>query len=326
MSAILSKITKFVKRQGAHSGLNQTNNSFKMAAAIVAPFLGVWLLLTVFAPPEWKSVTTAFAFIGWIVYIFALYAKAKADVASYLPFPQSHWFFPDGQQISYDLLIPPNGWEMISDYKDGSKLYRVNFKEKVAYQEADRPYPDIFNYALWKLPAEWNDSFKRNGHGEFFFENLFVDHPACENIEVSVIDWEERGSNRLPICVITGCSYFFVEAMKSGGKAFPENERTLDKESKLEAINIELREKNRELTTRNGYLEREAEQYTKTEPEDIIELRDKSLDAFWTRHKTIMNAGKKSIWLRLINGKTLGYALIAIAVILILAHFLAGWP
>ena len=325
MSAILSKISKFVKRQNAHSGLNQTSNSFKMAAAIVAPFLGAWLLLTIFAPPEWKSIATTFSFIGWVVYIFALYSKAKADVASYLPFPQAHVCFPDGQQLSYDLLVPPNGWEEIASYKDGSYLYRVGFRDKLEYQEADRPYPDIFNKMLWKTPADWNHSFKRNGHGEFFFENLFVDHPACENIELSVIKWEERGSNRLPIAVVTGCSFFYAEAMKSGGKSFPENKRNLSKPEKDNAFIKDLMETNRELTTRNRFLEDEAEQYTKKEPRDIKELSDKRLERIRGEIGDIMDT--ELSWKdRILNAKFIGYALIGIAVMLVLSHFMFGFP
>jgi hypothetical protein len=88
----------------------------------------------------------------------------------------------------------------------------------------------------------------------------------------------------------------------------------------------DLKHKIAEVNTRNYYLENEAEQYHKEGPADIIEERDKALDAFFTRHKTIMNAGKQSWLTKLINGKTLGYALIAIAVMIVLFHFLIGWP
>jgi hypothetical protein len=322
--SFMKKIVKTIKNRGAHSGLQQTSNSFKMAAAIVAPFLGVWFAVELFAPPEWKSIATTFSFIGWIVYLLTLYSKAKADVASFLPFPQSHWFFKDGQQVSYDLLVPPNGWEEIEKYKDGSAAYRVTFKEKCEYQEADRPYADIFNKAIWKLPAVWTDSFMRTGHGEFFFQNLFVDHPSCENIALSVIYWDERGSSRIPVCLIHSCSYLYNKAKETKGKAFPTMELSIDDAKDL-AIN-DLKHKNYEIGIRNQYLENEAEQYHKEGPEDIIELRDKALNAFATRHKTIMNAGKKGWLTKLINGKTLGYALIAIAVLLILSHLLMGWP
>ena len=322
--SFIQKIIAKIKNRGAHSGLQQTSNSFKMTAAIIAPFLGVWFIVELFAPMKWKSIATTFSFAGWIVYILILYSKTKADVAGFLPFPQSHWFFPDGQQNSYDLLVPPNGWEEIQKYQDGSAAYRVNFKEKCEYQEADRPYPDIFNSAIWKLPAVWTDSFKRTGHGEFFFQNLFVDHPACENIALSVIFWDERGSSRIPVCLIHSCSFLYNKAKATEGKAFPTVELS-DVDAKDLAIK-DLKHKIAEVSTRNQYLESEAEEYHKEGPEDIIELSDKRIEAYLKRHKTIMNAGKKSWLTKLINGKILGYALIAIAVILILSHFLMGWP
>ena len=324
MSSLISSIKKFIAKQGAHSGLQQTNNSFKMAAAIAAPILIVWFIANTLAPRQYTSVINILTFIGWIVYIFALYSKAKADVASFLPFPQAHWFFPDGQQVSYDLLVPSNGWEEIAKYQDGSAAYRVNFKEKCEYQEADRPYPDIFKSAIWKTPASWTDSFKRTGHGELFFQNLFVDHPACENIALSVIYWDERGSSRVPVCLIHSCSYIYNKAKETKGKSFPVTELTVSDAKDL-AI-TDLKHRIAEVSNRNWYLENEAEQYHKEGPADIIEERDKAIDAFLTRHKTIMNAGKQSWLTRLINGKTLGYALIAVAVLLLLAHFLIGWP
>jgi hypothetical protein len=295
-----------------------------MAAAIVGPFLAGWFLIELFAPSSWKSTATTVGFIGWIIYIFVFYYKLKADVAGLIPFPQAHIFYPDGQQCSYDLLVPPKGWEEIAKYSDGSYAYRVNLLDKIEYQEADRPYPDIFNYMVLKTPADWNTSFARTGHGEFFYKNLFVDHPTCENIAISVIYWDERGSSRIPIGVVHSCSEIYKRMMKDQGKRFVSLELTVEDAKDL-AIK-DLKHQNAEIANRNRYLENEAEQYHKEGPEDIIELSDKRMEAFLKRHKTIMNAGKKSWLTKLINGKTLGYALIIIAVLALLGHFLIGWP
>jgi hypothetical protein len=322
--SIINKLTTYIKNRGAHSGLNQTNNSFKMAAVIIAPFLAGWFAIELFAPAAWKSTATTIGFIAWIIYILVFYFKLQADVASFIPFPQSHWFFPDGQQVTYDLLVPPKGWELIETYTDGSCAYRVNFNDKNEYLEADRPYPDIFNYAILKTPADWNKSFPRTGHGEFFYKNLFVGHPTCENIAISVIYWDERGSSRIPIGLVHSCGEIYRRVYNTEGKTFPVFDMSVADAKDL-AIK-DLKHKVAEVNTRNYYLENEAEQYHKEGPADIIEERDKALDAFWTRHKTIMNAGKKSWLMRLINGKTLGIALIIIVVLLVLSHFFAGWP
>jgi hypothetical protein len=322
MSAILG----WIKNRGIHTGLQQTGNSFKMAAYILAPFLVVWFVIKLIVPMEYNDTASMVAFVGWIAYIIMLYAKAKSDAAGYIPFPQSHWFFPDGQQISFDLLVPPNGWEKVVEYPDGSMLYRVNFKDKCAVQEADRPYPDIFDHALWKVPCEWNVAFKRNSHGEFFFENLFIDHPACENIEVGVIDWDEQGSTRLPVCVITGSSWYYEESRKTGGKLLPNPAlRTTGKEKRLEAVIVDLKEENRELTSRNRFLESEAEQYTKKEPRDIKELSDKRLSRIREEVGDIMDT-EQSWRERILNFRTLAIVVAVLVVLVVMSHFIIGWP
>lgn len=325
MSSIIGKISNIIHHRTGRSGLNQTSNSFKMAAAVVGPFLIAWFAVELFAPQSWRSTATSVGFVGWIIYIFVFYYKLKADVASFIPFPQSQWFYPDGQQGTYDLLVPPKGWEEIAHYQDGSYAYRVNFNDKIEYQEADRPYPDVFNFAIWKLPADWNTSFHRTGHGEFFYKNLFVDHPTCENIALSVIYWDERGASRIPVCLVHSCSEIYNRMLKMQGKKFETALSLSATDAKDLTIN-DLKHQINEVSTRNKYLEGEAEQYHKEGPEDIIALSDKRIEAHLKRYKTVMNAGKKSWLTKLINGKTLAYALIAIAALLILMHFIMGWP
>ena len=322
----MSKYLKKLQGGGGRSGLNQTSNTMRMTAVITAPFIVGWIVLRMFVPPEFSDFGTVLFFIAWLAYVLILYANTKGKAASYIPFPQAHWFFPDGQQVNFDLMLPPKSWEELAVYQDGTALYRVYFKEKLEYQDTDRPYPDIFDRALWKLPAKWNDSFKRNGHGEFFFENLFVDHPACENIEVSVIEWDEQSSTRLPICVVTGCSWFYKEALESKGKKkLDPDKKTITDIQALEATIKDLKEENRELSTRNEFLEQEAEHYTTETPEDIKELADKRLEANRKRYGTIMDT-KGSLWSRITNLKTLGILIVVLSLVLVLSHFWFGWP
>lgn len=324
----MSAIVNWIKKRGAKSGLNQTNSNIRMAGVIVGPFMLGWIAAQILFP-QYRNISSGVVFALWIVGLVIYYSTLKAKAAGYMPFPQSHWFFPDGQQISFDLLISPapNGYKEIGPkegYSDGSHLYRVLLKDKLEVGNQDRLYPDIFNVAIWKTPAEWNESFKRTSHGEFFFENLFVDHPACENIALSVVYWDERGSTRIPVCVVTSCSYFHCKTYEAKGKEILTPQEMKEKEQ-LEATNADLKQKNVEVTMHSDYIEKELEVYASKSPKDVRKLIESGVNQSRQEVIDIMNT-KESIWTRLINGKTLGYILIGLAITLILMHFFVGWP
>lgn len=324
---IINNIIDKIRYRGTQTGLNQTSNSFKMAAYLLAPFLIGFIVAKTILPPQMEDMATLIIFVSWIVGIILFYSNAKQKAASYLPFPQSHWFFPDGQQISYDLMIPENGYEELLEYSDGSKLYRVFFRSRLAYQETDRPYPDVFDHALWKLPTNWNDTFKRNGAGEFFFESLFITHPACENIQVAVIEWDERGSYRLPICTIIGCSYYADRAIKNIGKDLTaEDHKKIIKVLAIQKAYVtELKAKNNELTRRNTYIEKENEDFTEKMPETVKELAERRMSKNLKRYQLISNAAQ-SRWTKWLNAKNLAYAILISAVLLLASHFILGYP
>ena len=114
-------IDKVLQRNGGQSGLNQTRNSFKMAGYLLAPFIVGFILAKAILPPQYEDLATMLILVGWVVGIVVFYSNAKQKASSFLPFPQSHWFFPDGQQISYDLMVEPNGYEELLTYSDGSR-------------------------------------------------------------------------------------------------------------------------------------------------------------------------------------------------------------
>ena len=322
---LIGNIIDRIKYRGASTGLNQTRNSFKMAGYLLAPFVVGLIVSKTFIPPQYEDVGTLGLLCFWIIGIVLYYSNAKSKAASYLPFPQSHWFFPDGQQISYDLMV--TGWEQLVEYDDGSRLVRVFFKSSCAYQETDRPYPDIFNHALWKIPTNFNDSFKRNAEGEFFFDGLFISHPACENIQVTVIKWDERGSYRLPECVVTGCSYWAQKAIANKGKTL-NDEETKKYMTDLEAsegIVAELKAKNIEITTRNSYLEKEHEEFVSKEPTTIKGLSDDRIVRIQKMYGNIMYA-KKSAWTKILNLKTFAVIFFLLAVFAAASHVITGWP
>lgn len=324
---VISNIIDRIRYRGTQAGLSQTSNSFKMAGYLLAPFLVGFIVAKAVLPPQFEDISTLAIFVFWIVGIILFYSNAKQKAASFLPFPQSHWFFPDGQQISYDLMVPENGYEEILTYSDGSKLYRVFFRNRLAYQETDRPYPDVFDHALWKLPANWNDTFKRNGAGEFFFENLFITHPACENIQIAVIEWDERGSYRLPVCAVIGCSYWAEKAIKDSAKNISEEDarKTITVLATQKAFVSELKARNNELSTRNSYLEIENEDLTQKIPETVKELAERRFERDLKRYGLISNAAQ-SRWTKWLNVKNLAYAIIIFGMLLLTSHFILGYP
>ena len=311
---------------GGSTGLNQTRNSFKMAGYLLAPFIVGWFVAKTILPPHLQDLASLAVLLFWVVGIVLFYSNAKARATNFIPFPQSHWFFPDGQQVSYDLMVLPSGWEQIKEYKNGTKLYRVFFKTSLAYQETDRPYPDVFDQALWKLPTNWNDTFQRNAEGEFFFDSLFITHPSCENIQVSVLKWDERGSYRLPVCVVTGCSYWGKVVIKNNGNLKAEaDKKTMTEPEINEAINLELKAKTMELVNRNTYLEKEHEEYVNNAPRNIKKLSDDRLEAVIKRD-TLIRYAKKSLRDRILNMKTFAYAIVLSAILLLTSHFILGYP
>lgn len=316
-----------LRNRGAATGINQTSNTVKMAVYLLAPFIAGWIAVNTILPPELEDIATLAVFGIWLVAIALFYAKAKTASSSYLPFPQAHWFFPDGQQNSYDLMIPEKGYEKILEFADGSVIYRVNHNS-LYYQEADRQFPDIWKFSLWRLPAEWNKAFERNGSGEFFFDNLFVTHPACENIQVTVIEWDERGSYRVPLCIITGCSYYAHKAREEIEKTAQELITTL---APIEAADVQLayvadlKQTLREVKTRNAFLEDEHDDFVDNIPATVKEMSDDRLQRIQKWYGDIMYA-KKSRFAKILNLKSLAIILVILSALATASHFISGWP
>lgn len=325
-------LVEVIKNRGVHQGLGQTSNSFKMAALILLPLIVPWFAVQILATKEQASLYTPIVFGGWIASIIIYFYAKKAAASEYSAFPQSGWQFDDGQQIRYDVFVQPNrgegdnGWEPITIkdkpviYTDGSQLFKVSFKDKLAYQDPSRDTPDVFDTAIWKLPASWQESFDFNGYGEFFYEGLFITHTKCENIEVTVIDWDERGGARIPVCVVSSCSWYHKQVRKYDGKVIPKT--VMSKLETREAIIADIKKRNARLTTRNQYLEVEAERHDKEEPEIIKERVDKEVDAVLHEYSDVMSI-KPSIMKRLWrNAKYLFYFGIVMIIFVIIAKIL----
>ena len=288
----------YIKNRGVHQGLGQTSNSIKMAGLILLPLIVPWLIIQMFFRAQ-TDIFTPIILVGWLGTIVIYYYSKKASASEYIAFPQSGWQFPDGQQQRYDLCVLPNrgegqnGWEPVTVnekpliYKDGSHVVKVAFKDKLAYQDPNREIPDVFNQAFWKLPASWTDSFTFNGFGEFFYEGLFVTQTKCENIELTVVEWDERGGSRIPICIMQSCSWYhkFVRGYEGKVLAKPVMTRLDAKDT----IIADVKKRNARLTTRNSYLEQEAERHDKEEPAIIKERLDQEKDKVLQEYSDIMD-------------------------------------
>jgi len=325
-------LVEMLKNRGVHQGLGQTSNSIKMAALILLPLIVPWFIVQIFFTKAEANLYTPIVFGGWIACVVIYFFAKKAAASEYSVFPQSGWQFDDGQQIRYDIFVLPNrgegqnGWEPITDnkgkpivYSDGSQLYKVTFKDKLAYQDPKRDLPDIFNQALWKLPSSWTDSFDFNGFGEVFFEGIFTTLTKCENIEVTVIDWDERAGSRIPICLISSCSWYHKMVRNLNGKAI--KKAAMTKMEAKDAVIAETKMRNNSLATRNKYVEQEAEEYSKHEPETIKKLADDRLAAIAKRHGNIMNA-KKPVWTRILNMKNLILLGVTILIVVIIFYII----
>ena len=326
-------LVEMLKNRGVHQGLGQTSNSIKMAALILLPLIIPWFIVQLFFTKQEANLYTPIVFGGWIACVVIYFFAKKAAASEYSVFPQSGWQFDDGQQIRYDIFVLPNrgegqnGWEPITDnkgkpivYSDGSQLYKVTFKDKLAYQDPKRDLPDIFNQALVKTPSSWTDSFDFNGFGEVFFEGIFTTLTKCENIEVTVIDWDERGGSRIPICQITSSSWFHKEARANKGKLFPK--AFMDKIEAKDAVIADLKTRNNRLTTRCGYLEQEAERHDKEEPAIIKERVDAEKNKMLQEYTDIMDIKEplgRRLWR---NAKYLFYAGIVVLICIIAAWLL----
>ena len=156
---------------------------------------------------------------------------------------------------------------------------------------------------------------------------MFITHPACENIQVTVIDWDERGSYRLPLCAVTGCSYWAKKAYQTSGQLLNEldMQKTITVLEKGKAYQQELKQKNNELVSRNEFLEMENEDLTTKLPETIKELSDRRFEANLKRYGLISNA-KKSTWRTILNLKNFIYAIMLLAILAVVSHVVVGFP
>ena len=305
-------------RIGAVTGVNATENNVKMSGALLLPFIVMWFIVKLFLPDAMYDLAVSVSMGIWVVWIVMLVAYAKIDANNYIVFPQSKWRFPDGTCRTFDLKIPPDSWENIITFDDGSIGYKVYFSEKYLYQHPDLPYPYIFDCAYWVLPKLWDTAFQRRAIGEFFHKGVFVTKPDCEDISVYVLDFEERDGVMFPTCIINDCTDTYEKTM--------ENHRLtlVSGGNPMGLLYSAERRRNLKLSQHSAYLEDGLDVAGKDASKSFKDSADKRLKNVRRRHGSIMDTGE-SWTTKYLNLKTLALVALAIVGIWFVGNLIGVW-
>ena len=310
-------------RTGAITGFNATENNIKMTGAVIGPFLAMWLVIQMFLPEAMYDLAVTVSLFIWLAYVVMLWAWARSDASGYLPFPQSKWKFPDGSCRTFDLMVPPDSWELIAEFPDGRKAYKVYFSRKYGYQDPDLPFPDIFDMAYWILPSLWDTAFQRRASGEFFHKGVFVQHPACEDISVYVVDWETKEGERYPVCLINDCALSYLRTLTTY-KTVQETDKGLNLAEAYQVLYEDGRKREGKLISHATYLEDRLEVAEKESSKDWKKSVDSRLKAIRSRHARIMET-QPPLLTRILNMKTLTTVALVLILIAVAGRFIFHW-
>lgn len=314
----MSFIIERIRGSRGIKGLNSTENNLKMTGAVIGPFLAMWIGIQMFLPKALYEVSMSLAMGVWVAWIVILWAWCRSDAAGYIPFPQSKWRFPDGTCRTYDIKIGPDSWEKIVEFPDGKVAYKVYFSENFAYQDPDLPYLDVFNVAYWITPCDWDEAFKRRAFGEFFHKGVFVQHPACEDISVYVMDWETKEGERFPICLINDCSFSYYKTLESY-RAPDMTEQGINKSHALMVMYRDGRKREEKLLSHAQYLEDRLVVAEHDRSIDFKKASDNRLKAARARHSRIMDT-KVPLLTRILNLKTIAIVILILSFTLLIGR------
>lgn len=312
------------RRYGGQTGLNEMGNNAKMTALVTAPFLVGWLIVQLFVPFEYVSMATMLVagfWMGWCVFIWAY---AKADASSYRAFPQPVYRFPDGGvRVFNKVLVPPDSWELVHEFEDGSKGYHIHHDtELLQYQQKGHPFPFVWDSEYWKVPAKWDETFAFASGGEFFHKGIAVDHGACESVSVYVVGWHRNRDGKIePVCLINDCNHRYEEMMENSKKI------SIGEISKAERFKMMWRrgrKKEMDLLEHESLLEDTVE-VLREKSKDVKKLVDQGMGATRDSVHTIMDTGEP-LYKRVFSFKNVMKGLLILAVILIIGHFFFGFP
>lgn len=310
-------------KTGAVTGLGATENNIKMSGAVLGPFLGMWLVIQMFLPDALYDLAITISMFIWLAYVVMLWAWAKSDASGYIPFPQSKWKFHDGTCRTFDLMVPPDSWELIAELPNGKKAYKVYFSRKYLYQDPDLPFPDIFDMAYWILPSLWDRAFQRRAFGEFYHKAVFVQHPACEDISVYVVDWETKEGERFPVCLINDCALSYQKALET--YRTPElSDEGLKLGEVYQMLYADGRKREGKLLDHAGYLEERLLVAEQESSKDWKKSVDKRMKAIRSRHARIMDTNPPLLT-RILNMKTLTTVALILVFLYVVGRFVFHW-
>lgn len=310
-------------KTGAVSGFNATENNLKMTGAVVGPFLAMWLFIQLFLPIELYDLAVTISLFIWLAYVVMLWAWAKSDASGYIPFPQSKWKFPDGSCRTFDLMVPPDSWEKLCEFPDGRVAYKVYFSQKFLYQDPDLPFPDIFDMAYWILPALWDTAFQRRASGEFYHKAVFVQHPACEDISVYVVDWETKEGERFPVCLINDCALSYEKTLAKY-RTPDMTDQGLNLGEAYQMLYQDGRKREGKLISHAGYLEDRLVVAEQESSSDWKKSVDHRMTAIRKRHARIMDT-KPPLLTRILNMKTLTTLALLLVLVYVAGRFIFHW-
>ena len=308
---------------GAITGFNATENNLKMTGAVVGPFLAMWLVIQIFLPKALYDLAITISLFIWLAYVVMLWAWAKSDASGYIPFPQSKWKFPDGTCRTFDVKVPPDSWEKLCEFPDGRIAYKVYFSDKFLYQDPDLPFPDIFDMAYWILPSLWDTAFQRRAFGEFFHKGVFVQHPACEDISVYVVDWETKEGERFPVCLINDCALTYENTLASYRTPHMTDEG-FDVGNAYQLLYADGRKREGKLISHASYLEERLDVAEKESSKDWKKSVDNRMKAIRSRHARIMDT-KPPLLTRLLNMQTLTTLALLLILLYVAGRFIFHW-
>jgi len=240
----------------------------------------------------------------------------KMQAAELWAFDQAKWRFDANTVTTVDVFLSKGAIEYKGKLDEGKLVYRVGpFKSAIGYQ-----HPSLglisFTRADWILPAKWDDTFFFKPGGEVWYGGIPIVHPNTEALVLHVKGWEHLMGEHIPTCEVADSTFHYEHGMAGiNSKRMALTDEDIEKSETLalkdEVISLRLDKKDLE-----HHLDKALGESVNEE-----KIWNKRI-ADWKRRHTDVMRTEEPLRYRLLNLKTFGIAIIAVVVIVILAHFL----